>query len=594
MNAGTFNRHAAAGRDRAEAHLEALTRGYLQALQAAGKRAADRFASLATVHLTADASNPGWTPPEEKQLIDQQELAADAKKRTRAAHRAALKSVAAPALADIGIEFSLTNPLVAGLIDTLGVRTQDLGDALSGQIAEAVLASYQQGLSVADTAKAIKDAAWGIAPSRAAMLARTDLNGIANGGSILAARLVNGSSEAGEPLVGYKQWIATEDERTRESHAQADGQVVPIDQPFQVGGEEADYPASPDLSDEEAANCRCAVGFLETADAAGATVEQEMPLAASSSRPSDGVASTGHMDTSLDAPLTADVTITVGDDTAPAAADTATPTRWRAILCIEGQETQDNASLTRMLAEGETTWRDLPLPLGVMYETPHSDEVTAELCGQIDAIYRDDTDFRVIWGEGSFNTDENGARAAARVGDLSLRGISIDPYVPEIEMFDEPAPSENGVERTRLVMHNAVICAATICPVQALDGAQITLVASVDRADHVAYGSATCFLLRAVPLTAAASPADADVSARLDAVADRLDDLARMLEDRDDRDRSMKALIAAAVEEASVPKQQLAEIGKRLERIDDELTRKPRTVQFERDADGKLAGIREG
>lgn len=44
---------------------------------------------------------------------------------------------------------------------------------------------------------------------------------------------------------------------SRESHQQADGQTVPIGQPFTIGGSECSYPGDPSLPDEELINCNC-------------------------------------------------------------------------------------------------------------------------------------------------------------------------------------------------------------------------------------------------------------------------------------------------------------------------------------------------
>lgn len=54
-----------------------------------------------------------------------------------------------------------------------------------------------------------------------------------------------------------KIWVATDDDRTRPEHAEADGQEVAIDEPFDVGGEELMYPADPSGSGWNIYNCRC-------------------------------------------------------------------------------------------------------------------------------------------------------------------------------------------------------------------------------------------------------------------------------------------------------------------------------------------------
>lgn len=72
----------------------------------------------------------------------------------------------------------------------------------------------------------------------------------------------NGGDRAGAVALGQygpveHSWLATSDRRTREDHAQADGQCVPFDQPFDVGGERLLYPHDPSGSAAQVVNCRC-------------------------------------------------------------------------------------------------------------------------------------------------------------------------------------------------------------------------------------------------------------------------------------------------------------------------------------------------
>ena len=54
-----------------------------------------------------------------------------------------------------------------------------------------------------------------------------------------------------------KRWVSSRDPRVRPSHAKADGQTVPWDKPFIIGGHKAMYPRDPRLPPEESINCRC-------------------------------------------------------------------------------------------------------------------------------------------------------------------------------------------------------------------------------------------------------------------------------------------------------------------------------------------------
>ena len=49
-------------------------------------------------------------------------------------------------------------------------------------------------------------------------------------------------SEVARTGGAYKRWVSMHDERVRESHAEADGQEVPLGSPFVVGGEFLQYP----------------------------------------------------------------------------------------------------------------------------------------------------------------------------------------------------------------------------------------------------------------------------------------------------------------------------------------------------------------
>lgn len=72
--------------------------------------------------------------------------------------------------------------------------------------------------------------------------------------------------EEGEKL-GFKmlkKWVAAIDGRTRDEHERADGQIVPADDPFIVGGEELMFPGDYSLgaSAWNTVNCRCTVVYM--------------------------------------------------------------------------------------------------------------------------------------------------------------------------------------------------------------------------------------------------------------------------------------------------------------------------------------------
>jgi len=79
-----------------------------------------------------------------------------------------------------------------------------------------------------------------------------------------ARTLVQSASEKGNhtamedaPGVIGERWNVTSDGRERDTHADADGQIVPVDGTFRVGGARLEHPGDPTGPIEEIGNCRC-------------------------------------------------------------------------------------------------------------------------------------------------------------------------------------------------------------------------------------------------------------------------------------------------------------------------------------------------
>lgn len=74
-----------------------------------------------------------------------------------------------------------------------------------------------------------------------------------------AAGAFNGGTFAGNQAAGRtrKTWRSEHDTRTRATHRSANGQTVPIDQPFNVGGSRLLFPGDPVGPPEETYSCRC-------------------------------------------------------------------------------------------------------------------------------------------------------------------------------------------------------------------------------------------------------------------------------------------------------------------------------------------------
>ena len=122
----------------------------------------------------------------------------------------------------------------------------------------AVTQGIIQGESIADIALRIGRETGESELSAMLRNARTGFTGAQNAGRI------EGLHQAEELGIRVqKQWMATLDNRTRDTHADLDGQVVDVDEPFITSaGNEIMYPGDPDADPSEVWNCRCTLVYV--------------------------------------------------------------------------------------------------------------------------------------------------------------------------------------------------------------------------------------------------------------------------------------------------------------------------------------------
>lgn len=140
------------------------------------------------------------------------------------------------------------------------VRVPDeVYDMVAGQVAQGV--NLGEGIpKIADRVDNVlsttESERW---PNRATVVARTESIGALNAGRFDAFRVVSEQTE--DPM--EKMWLATTDFRTRDTHRAADGQRVPVGEPFEVGGFELDFPGDPNGPAQEVIQCRCTMLLVE-------------------------------------------------------------------------------------------------------------------------------------------------------------------------------------------------------------------------------------------------------------------------------------------------------------------------------------------
>lgn len=153
-------------------------------------------------------------------------------------------------------------------LETVHNRLVGASDEVFDQIRGAIEAGRQEGLHPREVARDVDrlladTANW---EGRARTIARTETLGANNAGARASARATADYLGYGPDQV-QRSWLATSDSRTRESHAEADGQtIMGLDATYSVGGAELEGPGDPYGPAEEVINCRCTETFLYPGD----------------------------------------------------------------------------------------------------------------------------------------------------------------------------------------------------------------------------------------------------------------------------------------------------------------------------------------
>jgi 2'-5' RNA ligase len=201
----------------------------------------------------------GWTAPAGDELIDVAALAAALSAKTDPVREAAVKAMVAAAIDDVGVGFDIEHPLVGRALAQAGSQVTNVAETTRANVMRAVMGAHAEGLSIPETVKLIRAGMKAANPARATMIARTELGRAVNGAAVAATQIV--SSVTGESY--SKTWLtaAGAPYPRHELYDGLDGQTVPLNEPFDVGGFPMQYPGDPDGPEEESLACRCAVIF---------------------------------------------------------------------------------------------------------------------------------------------------------------------------------------------------------------------------------------------------------------------------------------------------------------------------------------------
>lgn len=152
---------------------------------------------------------------------------------------------------DLDISFDLVRDEVIDRVRENAERAaEEVELTIVGDLAGALTEAQEEGYGIPETTELLRDEVFGPATEgyQAERAARTEVISSSNHGAYDAYR---------DSAASTKTWQATDDSRTRRTHNAADQQTVPMDEPFSVGGFEAQFPGDPSLPPQERVNCRC-------------------------------------------------------------------------------------------------------------------------------------------------------------------------------------------------------------------------------------------------------------------------------------------------------------------------------------------------
>lgn len=127
-------------------------------------------------------------------------------------------------------------------------KMRDVSEGVWNRINAQIAEGITDGDSIADMAKRIKGEFNDISDGRARVIASTETS------AAYGASRQKAMEDVG---IGYKKWLTSGLANVRSAHADANGQIVPVNEPFFVGGESLNNPGDESGSPENVINCHC-------------------------------------------------------------------------------------------------------------------------------------------------------------------------------------------------------------------------------------------------------------------------------------------------------------------------------------------------
>lgn len=158
------------------------------------------------------------------------------------------------------------------VLDPYERETTPLVESVGDHLARAATETLAEGVAAGEDLEQLKarmrrvfsDTGSQLGPVRSDRIAQTEANRAWNAGVQAAAEALTGEAR---PLV--KQWRTMDDDRVRQGHREANGQLRLLDESFEVGGFSMRYPGDPLAPTDLVIGCRCRMRASAAASSEG-------------------------------------------------------------------------------------------------------------------------------------------------------------------------------------------------------------------------------------------------------------------------------------------------------------------------------------
>ena len=133
---------------------------------------------------------------------------------------------------------------------------------MANRISKIIEQGRLDNLTLPQIAKLVSDKFLPISRARAALIARTETHSAASFANHSYHKTVQ--EDLGMKML--KKWVATNDARTRPTHAAASGQIVDMDEDFTVGGVPMGFAGDSRGGAANVINCRCVIVYADERD----------------------------------------------------------------------------------------------------------------------------------------------------------------------------------------------------------------------------------------------------------------------------------------------------------------------------------------